>query len=263
MERPLACPESEDSYLATFASSGGPTNPLEKFEFVFRTIFSDPRSEISTTQQPSECGLYIQLIKLTSTNVTCADAESKRLLLMAAIREMSKKTGSSNEKVSIALNHTENFASNTENYRYVGPKPLKTAVCDEALAKYLVHVAKRVGSSMYVRTLKFVLLYRCCFNMLYPFLDDDSQEEQMEDLTIRKKKKKKLGLSTTEYSSTVSSKLIPEICNEFILNFCQTLSKREWMPQHNDLLALTQHLCSWLLKEDYTNREIVPNKSLT
>ena len=131
-------------------------------------------------------------------------------------------------------------------------------VCDEALAAYLVHVSKRVRVSFYLRTLKFVLMYRDCFTKLYSSLTKSCPDAQPVTLS-QSAKSKKLTQVSSDLCSRVSSTLLPEISNEFILNYCRLLSGKAWLPARSDLIDLTKHLCDWLLKKGFTDRQLLAN----
>ena len=61
MQAPVAFCESQDSYLSRFSASTAAVDPIDKFDIVFRTIFSDNPLE-TRLESFQTCGLYIHLV---------------------------------------------------------------------------------------------------------------------------------------------------------------------------------------------------------
>ena len=42
-----------------------------------------------------------------------------------------------------------------------------------------------------------------------------------------------------------SSEQIPDVCNEFILCYCEARQENPTMPAREDLVEITDHMCNW------------------
>ena len=50
------------------------------------------------------------------------------------------------------------------------------------------------------------------------------------------------------FCSINESAIIPEICNEFILHYCQDHFGRAGIPDQQTFIQLTEHMCTWLME---------------
>ena len=108
---------------------------------------------------------------------------------------------------------------------------------DSAFACYLVSVARSEGMAYYVRALKFVLLYREHFHSRF------SGAHRVG------------GKNLKPVPDNLTHK-IPDICNEFVLEYCKAFRDRLWMPKRSELITLTESLCSWLYEQGLTDRTL-------
>ena len=120
-------------------------------------------------------------------------------------------------------------------------KLCKTSI-DSAFATYLCSVARREGMGFYVKTLKFVLLYREYF--------------MARTISTKSTSSKIYGFSKKLPKIEVATRAIPDVCNEFVLEYCRTRNHYPWMPNGSELIELTEQMCSWLRTNGLTDRKL-------
>ena len=105
--------------------------------------------------------------------------------------------------------------------------------CDEIFYEYLNDFKIKTNQKFFLLMLKFILLYRECFNII------------------------KNRNNTEKNKKLVSSFLLPEelpdICNEFYTEF---LEKNDFFGikdehERNEIVEIIQHFCIWLYKSEY------------
>jgi hypothetical protein len=132
------------------------------------------------------------------------------------------------------------------------PKNKRQQTCDEIFAEYLGFLAKKVNKTYYSKVLKFVLFFRECTNLnsgklkeesklmpkdLFPLMTGNSDEFQTKWGTIQ------------DYCATHNAEQLPDISNEFILEFIPDNMQDIEIGEVTDL---TQHFCHWLFINGYT-----------
>ena len=82
--------------------------------------------------------------------------------------------------------------------------------------------------------IKFVVLFRECIN------------------TLRQKyvRKEEQSLNKTLYTQIYNAETVPEICNDFFVEFMDPFNYFEL--NKDELIELIQHFCYWLFSHQYT-----------
>ena len=106
---------------------------------------------------------------------------------------------------------------------------------------YLKEFYKNVNAEYFWFMIKFIVLFRECINKLRANL-------------VKKEKSNKL------YSEIYNSENIPEICNDFVLEFMEPYDY--FGLNKDELIELIQHFCYWLNLKQYTqlNLSLLNNK---
>ena len=112
--------------------------------------------------------------------------------------------------------------------------------CDDAFYEYLTFVEKEANQTYFVLILKFIILFRECFNN-------------------SRSKKADSGLAEGEEASTkVQPETLPELCNEFYTEF---MENNEFFgisdeKEKNEIIEIIQHFCIWLFRKEYTKSKL-------
>lgn len=120
----------------------------------------------------------------------------------------------------------------------VTTKEKKDKTCDDVFYEYLVLTKDKANETYFTLILKFVLLFRECFN-------------------ISKSKKQEPQL-TEESSTTMLPETLPELCNEFYTDFMESnnffgITEDK---EKNELIEIIQHFCIWLFRNEYTKSKL-------
>ena len=120
----------------------------------------------------------------------------------------------------------------------VTTKEKKDKTCDDVFYEYLVLTKDKSNETYFTLILKFVLLFRECFN-------------------ISKSKKQEPQL-TEELSTTMLPETLPELCNEFYTEFMESnnffgITEDK---EKNELIEIIQHFCIWLFRNEYTKSKL-------
>ena len=100
---------------------------------------------------------------------------------------------------------------------------------------YLKEFYKYINDKYFWFMMKFVILFRECIN------------KSKKDLI-------KLDNENKEYSQLYNAEVVPEMCNEFILDFMEPY---EYYGMNKDeIIELIQHFCYWLGIKQYTQLQI-------
>ena len=133
--------------------------------------------------------------------------------------------------ISILKNLKENVENNTT-------KEKKDKTCDEVFYEYL-HVFKdKTNEEFYTLMIKFILLFRECFN--------------------NNKNKGKEPEQKENFAASLTPEGLPELCNEFYSEFMEP-NNFFGLNSENDkseTIELIQHFCIWLFKNDYTKSKL-------
>ena len=116
------------------------------------------------------------------------------------------------------------------------PKNLKT--CDEVFYEYLYSFKDKTNEKYFELLLKFVLLFRECY--------DNSKTK---DLPGDQKK---------AVTDNISPEGLPDLCNEFYGEFMEPNNFFDLDEQFekNEIIEIIQHFCIWLFKNEYTKSKL-------
>lgn len=133
--------------------------------------------------------------------------------------------------ISILKNLKENVENNTT-------KEKKDKTCDEVFYEYLHFFKEKTNEEFYTLMIKFILLFRECFN--------------------NNKNKGKEADQKENSAAVLTPEGLPELCNEFYSEFMEPnnffgLSSES---DKSETIELIQHFCIWLFKNDYTKSKL-------
>ena len=64
------------------------------------------------------------------------------------------------------------------------------------------------------------------------------------------------------FCSVQDSEILPEICNEFILTYCEEIKKQaKLLPKRQKMMRMTERMCNWLYNEGLTARRLLKQSS--
>lgn len=112
--------------------------------------------------------------------------------------------------------------------------------CDDAFYEYLSFVKQETNETYFVLILKFIILFRECFNN-------------------SKSKKPENNLTNGEEASIkVQPETLPELCNEFYTEF---MENNDFFgitdeKEKNEIIEIIQHFCIWLFRKEYTKSKL-------
>lgn len=123
--------------------------------------------------------------------------------------------------------------------------------CDQIFAEYLGFVAQKVCKEYYNQVLRFVFLFRECVNSNGKQLIED--RKKLPEFLFPKNSV--LINPTKDYCCDNNGEQVPDMCNEFLLHY---MKKRRHLINLEDeeLIELTQNLCSWMFVNGYTCSKI-------
>lgn len=138
--------------------------------------------------------------------------------------------------LSLMINENANANASVTN----GEVCSENECCDVIMKKYLKAIHPQCNDDYLVFVIKFIILFRECFNS-FKGKDDHVKEVQ-----------------TGEASAVNSADKLPELCNSF---FCDYLDKKNYVCfQENtdqyELIEIIQHFCYWLFINKYTKSRI-------
>ena len=136
-------------------------------------------------------------------------------------------------------NYTENFILDNliKNTKF----PIKQKIeanCDEAFYEYLSAFKNKCNEKYYTLLLKFVLLFRGCYDV---HCNRNIPEDQKKPVTNK-----------------ITPEKIPELCNEFYGEFLDqnNFFGIEDEDDRNEIIDIIQHFCVWLFNNDYTKSKL-------
>ena len=131
----------------------------------------------------------------------------------------------------------ESYSSNIKND--VASNKIDCPNLDGIFYLYLKSVSKKTNTQYFWFVIKFVVLFREYINFMKKNLV--KKEDQTE--------------KNIEYSQIYDAENIPEICNDFIVEFMECYNFFGLNQQ--ELIELIQHFCFWLFYKGYTNLNLV------
>ena len=133
--------------------------------------------------------------------------------------------------ISILKNLKENVENNTT-------KEKKDKTCDEVFYEYLHFFKEKTNEEFYTLMIKFILLFRECFN--------------------NNKNKGKEADQKENSAAVLTPEGLPELCNEFYSEFMEpnNFFGLNSETEKSETIELIQHFCIWLFKNDYTKSKL-------
>ena len=131
----------------------------------------------------------------------------------------------------------ESYSSNIKND--VASNKIDCPNLDGIFYLYLKSVSKKTNTQYFWFVVKFIVLFREYINFMKKNLV--KKEDQTE--------------KNIEYSQIYDAENIPEICNDFIVEFMECYNFFGLNQQ--ELIELIQHFCFWLFYKGYTNLNLV------
>jgi hypothetical protein len=133
--------------------------------------------------------------------------------------------------ISILKNLKENVENNTT-------KEKKDKTCDEVFYEYLHYFKDKTNEEFYTLMIKFILLFRECFN--------------------NNKNKGKEADQKENSAAVLTPEGLPELCNEFYSEFMEpnNFFGLNSETEKSETIELIQHFCIWLFKNDYTKSKL-------
>lgn len=127
--------------------------------------------------------------------------------------------------------------NNLVNKAAVSWKPKNEKNCDEVFYEYLYTFKEQTNQKYFILILKFILLFRECFNL--------SKNRDVSDDNIK------------SVSDVLTPERLPDLCNEFYAEFLEPndffgLSNED----RDELVEIVQHFCIWLFKNEFTKSKL-------
>ena len=117
-------------------------------------------------------------------------------------------------------------------------KKIRSPCIDGLFYLYIREFSKKTNKDYFWFIIKFVVLFRECINQ------KKNKVVKKELITDDKK----------EYSQIYNAEAIPEICNDFYIEF---MEPHEFFGlNQNELIELIQHFCYWLYSNQYTQSHL-------
>ena len=113
---------------------------------------------------------------------------------------------------------------------------LELPILDDLFFLYLKEASQKTNKDYFWFMTKFIVLFREFINL--------SKSDYIKDEKNENENKK-------EYTQLFSAEGIPEICNDFFLDFMEP--KEYFGLNNNELIQLTQHFCFWLYSNKYSH----------
>lgn len=106
---------------------------------------------------------------------------------------------------------------------------------------YLKEFSKKTNKEYFWFMIKFIVLFRECINL-------------KRKGTVEKECQNEEGKETMEYTQIYDAENIPEMCNEFYIEFMEP--QNFFGLNQNELIELIQHFCYWLYYNHYTQSQL-------
>ena len=120
----------------------------------------------------------------------------------------------------------------------VSSKPKSEKTCDEVFYEYLHTFKDETNKKYFSLLLKFVLLFRECYNISKNKYNKEEDKKAVTD--------------------TISPENLPDLCNEFYGEFLEPnnffgISEPD---ERNEIIEIIQHFCVWLFINEYTKSKL-------
>ena len=138
-------------------------------------------------------------------------------------------------------NYEENpILKNLVNNSPISNKPKNMKTCDEVFYEYLQNFKDNTNEKYFELLLKFVLLFRECY--------DNSKTKDIKESDAEKK----------AVTDTLPPEGLPDLCNEFYGEFMEpnNFFDLDEQTEKNEIIEIIQHFCIWLFKNEYTKSKL-------
>ena len=110
-------------------------------------------------------------------------------------------------------------------------------VCDEVFYEYLKTFQSHTNKKFFSLLLKFVLLFRECYDL------SKNKDQKLEKKTI---------------TNILTPEGLPDLCNEFYGEFMEpnNFFGIEDQDEKSEIIEIIQHFCIWLFKSGYTKSKL-------
>lgn len=128
--------------------------------------------------------------------------------------------------------------------------------CDDVFAQYLRHLSTMVCTDFYKTMIRFVLLYRDCFNQ-FGWLKKAEADCREARVTLEEKNVQarvdsyKDFINTYEFCIINNGELLPEICNEFVTIYLNDKKDIAGFDRA-EAIDYVRHFCHWLFINGHT-----------
>ena len=136
-------------------------------------------------------------------------------------------------------NYEENYIlNNLVKNKKISPKIKDERSCDEVFYEYLSIFKNKANEKYFNFILKFILLFRECYDMSK---NKNLPEEKRE-----------------QFTNKISPDGLPDFCNEFYGEFLEpnNFFGIDEQGERNDIIDIIQHFCIWLFKNEYTTSKL-------
>ena len=144
------------------------------------------------------------------------------------------------------FSHPKSYEENPILYNLMKDSPISdkarnVRTCDEVFYEYLKTFKDLTNENYFELLLKFVLLFRECY--------DNSKTKDNKDVPDAEKK---------PVTGTISPEGLPDLCNEFYGEFMEpnNFFDLDENFEKNEIIEIIQHFCIWLFKNEYTKSKL-------
>lgn len=137
---------------------------------------------------------------------------------------------------------------------------------DDAYIDYIVFVKDKTNSAYLTFVLKFITLFRECFNLAKRNKNEKKDEQSSLIYNIKSSENNdekdsnsnnNIEESLVEYSITEKPTDLPEFCNDFYSEFLESRSFFGFTDKEKiELIEIIQHFCLWLFHSLYTKSKL-------
>lgn len=222
-----------------------PQNPTVIAQNKYNTFFrNETRKPPSLDQTMNEKTISLEIIKNNLSDIfrQCQkdlfnkfESVDKYPFYQLIVENWEKSTPNIEQECYYDDNQKDNDSSNN-NDEYL--KKIKSPCIDGLFYLYLREFSKKTNKDYFWFIIKFVVLFRECINQ--------KKKDNIKKEVITPNKK--------EYSQIYNAEGIPEMCNDFYIEF---MEPHDFFGlNQNELIELIQHFCYWLYCHEYTQSHL-------
>ena len=135
-------------------------------------------------------------------------------------------------------NYQDNYIlNNLYNNADLPDKPRYEKTCDEVFYEYLYTFKDKANDKYFTLLMKFVLLFRECYDI---------------------SKNKEVKGEKEPFTNKLTPEGLPDLCNEFYGEFMEpnNFFAIDDPDERNEIIEIIQHFCIWLFKNEYTKSKL-------